>query len=158
MRRLASGYIGVGSGGLNSSGLATLAAYTPVPLRARLPAAACLFSGAASGLDAFSPYRLARSYGALPCRTTPKPEAPGARSSYVCPCDGVETIKQTWAHFVLVLPSPQAPAPPADIVRAVFVAPVEDFDYPKVLHRNYFLGGVHASHAPLQRSRRSKLS
>jgi len=40
-----------------------------------------LFSGVASALDAFRPYRLARSCPAMPCRTTGKPEAPVACSS-----------------------------------------------------------------------------
>ncbi|MEM1941177.1 MAG: hypothetical protein QXO09_08095 [Candidatus Caldarchaeum sp.] len=37
------------------------------------PASGCLVSGAASGLDAFSPYPQGRSCPAVPCRTTGKP-------------------------------------------------------------------------------------
>ena|GEM_PF-1296483 len=40
-----------------------------------------LFSGTASGLDAFSPYPLARSCSAMPCRTTDRPETPLVCSS-----------------------------------------------------------------------------
>ncbi len=40
-----------------------------------------LFSGTASGLDAFSPYPLARSCSAVPCQTTDRPVAPLACSS-----------------------------------------------------------------------------
>ncbi len=39
------------------------------------------FSGLASGLDAFSPYRLGRSCPAVPFRTTGTPSAPTSRSS-----------------------------------------------------------------------------
>jgi hypothetical protein len=40
-----------------------------------------LFSGTASGLDAFSPYPLARSCSAMPCRTTDRPVVPLVCSS-----------------------------------------------------------------------------
>ena len=41
----------------------------------------CLFSGAASGLDAFSPYPAQRGCPAMPYRTTGTPEAAASRSS-----------------------------------------------------------------------------
>jgi hypothetical protein len=41
----------------------------------------CLFLGAASSLDAFSPYPSRRSCPAMPCRTTGRPEAAASRSS-----------------------------------------------------------------------------
>jgi len=51
------------------------------PGRSRLVWDGCLFLGAASGLDAFSPYPSRRSCPAVPCRTTGRPEAAASRSS-----------------------------------------------------------------------------
>jgi len=74
----------------------SLDAYTPTPstsssMRALVPdrgpspgltpRIGCLFSGAASGLDAFSPYPSQRGCPALPCRTTGTPVAAASRSS-----------------------------------------------------------------------------
>gem|GEM_PF-1320499 len=90
----------VGDRGLNAS--ANLGAYTPVPSNPssmgvlvpsdpwQSPAPGgvepalengCLFSGPASGLDAFSPYRLRRGCPAVPCRTTGRLEAAAPCSS-----------------------------------------------------------------------------
>ena len=84
-----------GSSGLRASAKAL--ARTPLPHQTRLLRGlsslakacrqafllgiGCLFSRAASGLDAFSPYPLRRSCPALPCRTTGKPLAAAPRSS-----------------------------------------------------------------------------
>ncbi len=62
-----------------------------------------LFLGAASGLDAFSPYPSGRSCPAAPCRTTGRPEAPASRSSRTedpFPSDGQhpQQIKSDLSH------------------------------------------------------------
>ena len=54
--------------------------YLP-PKREGLRGDGRLFLRRASGLDAFSPYPEGRSFGALPYRTAPSPEAPPPRSS-----------------------------------------------------------------------------
>ena len=51
------------------------------PLPGPAPGNGRLFSGAASGLDAFSPYPLRRGCPAVPRRTTGRLEAAASRSS-----------------------------------------------------------------------------
>lgn len=86
----------IGSGGLRASGTKA-SALTPPPhqppllgepssraearRRAPWPSIGRLVSGAASGLDAFSPYPLGRGCPASPCRRTGTPLAPALRSS-----------------------------------------------------------------------------
>ena len=85
----------VGSGRLNGS--VSLPAYIPAPsngsssralvpgkgpvARPPAPGSGRLFSGTASALDAFRPYRTRRSCPAVPCRTTGRPEAAAPCSS-----------------------------------------------------------------------------
>ncbi len=64
-----------------SSTPAIVASASPPAWGDRSEAIGRLFSGSASGLDAFSPYRWRRSCAALPYRITASPEASPPRSS-----------------------------------------------------------------------------
>jgi hypothetical protein len=94
----------------------SLDAYTPAPSNPSStgaldpPPGTCpgqrdgrLFSGAASGLDAFSPYPARRGGPAVPCRTAGRPEASASRSSRTkdpLPSDGQhpQQIKSDLSH------------------------------------------------------------
>ena len=73
--------VAVSTGGLNTSPEGLVRASPAYQTRLLREPQIFLFSGAVSDLDAFSSYQRQRSYPAMPCQTTGKPETAERRSS-----------------------------------------------------------------------------